>query len=193
MSGVTARMRQIGAHWAFGTIAAIATGVLITVLHRGGQALCHETYGAPLSNLPLQQAWTLLWASVYVDAWQGCESKAAFQVWLDYPFILAYASFFFFLGLRCEHAAARRGMSSLALVARRSAWGGLVAGLFDCLENVGLLDMILREPAGFVPLLTSVCSTLKFVLIGNSLFVGANVGVAVFSRRFRQQPAAEAG
>ncbi|HML11937.1 MAG TPA: hypothetical protein VK456_01440 [Xanthobacteraceae bacterium] len=187
MIGVEA-LRRIGASCALGVVAAFATGALGAVLIIRGAEYCG---GIPLGNVPLQQAWTIDNASAIVEAWHRgrCECKAANQVWLDYLFILAYASLLFFIGLTGERAAARRGMSRLAFVAGLSACGGLLAGLFDCLENVGLLVMILHGPMPVVPFLTSVCSSLKFMLTSFSAIVGLIVLAAVLIHWSRQRRA----
>jgi hypothetical protein len=167
MAGLSKRMRQIGASWTFGAVAAIATIVLATILH-----ITADCAGISVANLPLQQAWTAAQASSIVAGWHGCQSEAINQVLLDYLFIPAYVGLLVFFGLRSRRTAERRGIPVLACVASLSARGALVAGLFDCLENIGLIAMIAwEEPPPIVPFLTSLFSSVKFLLIAISLLV----------------------
>lgn len=174
MVGPSTKIRQFGASAAFGAVTAIAAVVLAVILN-----LNADCNGISVANFPLQQAWELDRAKWIVKNWpEVCKVQAANQVWLDYPFILAYSGLLFFIGLKGRQAAERRNLSALAFIAGLSAWGGLLGGLFDCLENIGLLVMILREPAPITPVLTSICSSLKIVLSANTVLVGINVFVA---------------
>jgi hypothetical protein len=103
---------------------------------------------------------------------------------LDYPFIVAYVALFVFFGLRSRRAAERRGMSGLACAAGASAWGALVAGVCDCLEDIGLIIMIgWDNPPPIVPLLTSLFSSAKWLLIAINLLVTITTIAAVFIHR----------
>ncbi len=190
MVGLSPRMRRIGASWVFGIIAFIAFAVLMAILE-----VHADCGGTSVRNLSLQLAWDVTKARDVVKLWNhaGCSSQAASQVWLDYLFIPAYVSFLFFVGLRSQQAAERRGMSTLAVIAGLSAWGALLAGLFDCLENVGLLVMILKGQASIIcplVLLTSLVSTLKWLLIVASGFVGLTVLVRVIVHCWKQHESA---
>jgi len=177
MEGLSKRMRGIGASWTFGAVAAIATIVLATILHINA-----DCNGTSVANVPLQRAWTSAEASSIVAGWHGCKREAVDQVLLDYLFIPAYVALLVFFALRSRRAAERRGMPGLACIAGLSAWGALVAGVFDCLENIGLLVMIgWEEPPPIVPLLTSLFSLLKFVLFFLNVAVTLITACAVFS------------
>jgi len=182
-------LRRIGASWTFGAIALIAGIVLFKILDMNS-----DCNGISVKNFWLQLAWTVNNARGVTDPWRGaCNSQAADQVWLDYLFIPAYVSFLFFIGLRAKQAADRSGMLTLAGIASQSARGALFAGLFDCLENAGLLVMILKGPTSIVwpvPSLTSLFSTLKWLLILASGFVGLIVLVRVIVHKWKQQGSA---
>ena len=149
--------------------------------------------GVSIANIPLQFAWNVKTATEIVDKWQGsCKILAANQVCIDYLFILAYVSLLFFIGLRCERAAARREMPTLAFIGRLSAWGGLLAGVFDCFENIGLLTMIHRGPATPVPSLTTLCASAKSALLANSAGVGLVTLEAVVVHWWRRRESSSA-
>jgi hypothetical protein len=175
MSSMSARLRRIGASCTFGAVALIATIVLTIVLH-----INSDCNGTSVKNFWLQQAWTVENARAVVDGWHECERAAVEQVLLDYLFILAYVALLVFIGLRSRRAAELRDMSALACAARVPVWGGLIAGVFDCLENVGLLVMIgWRDLPPIVPLLTSLCSLFKWLLILISFGIGIVTGIVV--------------
>jgi hypothetical protein len=76
--------------------------------------------------------------------------------------------------LTTEQAAATAGYARLAYVARLAAWGGLLAGALDCLENIGLLVMLSGSISSATVLATSICAGVKFAL---AIFVLALAGL----------------
>ena len=81
------------------------------------------------------------------------------------------AGLLLYVGFAVERLAQARGLSSLAYGAHLAAWGGLIAGGLDCLENVGLLVMLGGHPTTPVAFLTSAFASLKFALAGAAIAV----------------------
>lgn len=124
-------------------------------------------------GIKLQQAWTSSAAAAIINRWKanGQADNAARQVLLDFLFIAAYAYLLFAFGSAAARDAGNRGLPWLAEIAGYGAVAGLVAGVLDIVENVGLLTMIWWTTAKPIPLLTSLASTGKFALIGPSYLV----------------------
>jgi|GEM_PF-3000178 len=117
--------------------------------------------------ISLELAWSATKADKVVRSWNTDELKrTAFnQVALDFIFIAGYTSLLLAVAIASERAANAAGIAWLASVAHLAAFGGLAAGLLDCLENCGLFAMLaghINDPIAFV---TSVCAWTKFALI----------------------------
>lgn len=149
----------------FRVIALIVTLAMMYILAvQGGQL---RNQHAPHGVLSLEFAWTGTNAQEVVDSWKSPRVKRAAyrQVALDFIFIPAYAALLLAIALSAKRAANAAGLTSLAWTAGLAACGAVAAGIFDCLENIGLLAMIagcINTPAAF---LTALFASAKFALI----------------------------
>jgi hypothetical protein len=173
MKGFLQQFSAAAASPAFGVVALVVTLLMMCFLARQGEQL--ETTEAPKRVVSLELAWTKPCAEKIIGSWNRKEvhGVAVKQVLLDYIFIAGYACLLLYTGLAAEKAAQAAGLSSLAHAAHFGAWGGLIAGGLDCLENVGLLAMLWGHPTAAVALMTSAFAFLKFVLAGVAIVVSA--------------------
>lgn len=81
-------------------------------------------------------------AEVLADLGGEGRDAARTQLWLDYPYLIAYG---LFLSLACTAIADRaraRGKIRWQRVGELLAWGALGAALFDAIENAALLSIL---------------------------------------------------
>jgi hypothetical protein len=153
----------------FGGIALITTVALMTLLSIHGQDL--KTDDAPSRIVSLELAWSKVAAEKVIKSWSEDQHQTAVaQVLVDFIFIAAYACLLLYMGMASATWAQARGLSAIAPVAIAAGLGGVAAGVFDCLENFGLLAMLWGKPTGVLAVLTSLFATLKFVLGTNAIF-----------------------
>jgi hypothetical protein len=114
----------------------------------------------------------------------GSEGRdaARTQLWLDFPYLVAYG---LFLSLACTAIAARaRGQGEVRWqrAGELLAWGALGAALFDAIENVSLLRILAGHADQPYPAIADVAALAKFAL---SIAAGAYalVGWIVLRRR----------
>jgi hypothetical protein len=91
-------------------------------------------------------------------------SAARTSLWLDYPYLVAYA---LFLGLACvsmSERARRLGRERWAAAGFLLAWAGPLAGLLDAVENAALLRVLAGHPEQPYPAIAFLCAVPKFVL-----------------------------
>jgi len=158
----------------FGATALIVTVVLMVILGCQGQELA--TSHAPSRIVSLELAWSQAAAEQIIESWAPEQLQTAInQVLVDFIFIAGYSCLLLHMGLASGRRAQARGLSALAPVAQAAGWGGFGAGMFDCLENFGLLAMLWSRPTELLALSTSVFATVKFALAINAIFVSANV------------------
>jgi hypothetical protein len=117
-----------------------------------------------------------------LEAWgEAGRARAAQILWLDFLFLAAYAPG---LALLCAAASDReraRG-SRLADVGAALAWGQLIAGCLDAVENLALLRTLAATEPGLWPALATACAVPKFSLVGAGLIFVIASGLA---SRFR--------
>lgn len=169
MAGLMERLQPVASHYLFGVISLVVTMAVLLVLGAQGQKLATDE--APRGVLSLEFAWTGDGARTIIGSWKGYEDVAVRQVLLDFIFIAGYGCFLLFLGLTAEKVARTHGLPSLAYAAHLAAWAGVIAGVFDCFENFGLLAMIQRGPTTAVALPTSLFATVKFALAVGAIAV----------------------
>ena len=124
-----------------------------------------KTNHAPLGIISLQLAGSAQSARLVVYDWHPRERlAAAFELGLDYLFLLSY-SLWFFLG--CRWSASRYGRSNptRGTLFAWLSWGAIVAGLLDCVENVILLIFLQSDGKSVLYPLAFWCAVVKFLLI----------------------------
>lgn len=93
-------------------------------------------------------------------------SAAHLSLLLDYGYMLSYGLFFCLAGFMIRDTARARGWRRLAAVGVVVPFFALAAAAFDASENVALLLTLAGNGGSFVPPFATVCSTIKFTLIG---------------------------
>ena len=120
----------------------------------------------PLGILNLEFAYNATKVNSVIEVWASMSSidnirAAKFNTQLDFIFLLFYSCLLFYL---CRELAASTA-GSLRSVGRYLAHGALAAGLFDILENAGMLVSLNGHSTDTVALLTFTCSVLKWGLV----------------------------
>ncbi|NMO18532.1 hypothetical protein HPC49_52400 [Pyxidicoccus fallax] len=113
--------------------------------------------------LALEFVWTPEQALALLDAWGPLKYDAArMSVWVDFPFIAAYATLLMGLVLLAARAS-RGGLQRLGLGLALVPW---LAGLLDVVENLCLLRILdgpADPPGPLVTMLAGTCATAKFL------------------------------
>jgi hypothetical protein len=131
------------------------------------------TPAAPYGIVSHQLAWTPEKAQAILNSWSGRASMfAAFGLGLDFLFIPSYV---FTVGLGALLAAGRH--RNMAVWLRKlgiyATYGVFIGAVFDVLENIlqaqQFLNGIVTAP---VTVLTGICASLKFGLLGLGLLYG---------------------
>jgi len=78
--------------------------------------------------------------------------------------------------------------AGLSRVATCTAWAGIIAGICDVFENIGLLTMLWANPFNPVPFVTSLFATVKFFLVAWAVFVFLGVLVWPTGKNRRCRP-----
>lgn len=84
---------------------------------------------------------------------------------VDYAYMVSYGGFFTLAGLATRDLAAGQGSSRLAAAGRVVPFFAAVAACFDAIENVFLLIALGGHGSAAAPLIATVCSSIKWVLI----------------------------
>jgi hypothetical protein len=110
-------------------------------------------------------------------------SAAHLSLVLDYGYMLSYGLFFCLAGLAIRDSARRRGWRRLAAAGVVVPFFALAAAAFDASENVALLLTLAGNGGSFTPPFATVCSTIKFTLIGIAiLYVLCGLALRVSAR-----------
>lgn len=97
--------------------------------------------------------------------------------------MLSYGLFFCLAGLAIRGIARERGWRRLAVAGIMVPFFALAAAAFDATENVALLLTLAGNGGSFAPPFATVCSAIKFTLIGIAiLYVLCGLAVRVRAR-----------
>jgi hypothetical protein len=133
---------------------------------------------APLGIVSLEIAGSAAAADGIVRAWEPVRDRAMVEQALDFVFPFAYATV---LALTCAWVA-RRGVART--VASAAAWGALLAGALDLVENVPLMHAIVTGAASDAGMALSVAAALgKFVLLAAGVAVAIVGTLVAWARR----------
>jgi len=162
-------------------VASIAlTAVVALPMARLGAPLTTET--APYGIASFELAGDLATAQAMVESW-GEQGRlcAGIQLGLDYLFLVAYATC---IALGCTLVstwltarAARMARLGVAL-----AWGALLSGALDAVENWALVRVLIDSESAAMPVVAWWCAVPKFLLVLAGLAycaVGLLVGLLV--------------
>ncbi|MFZ1926438.1 MAG: hypothetical protein WAU42_09875 [Solirubrobacteraceae bacterium] len=84
---------------------------------------------------------------------------------VDYAYMVSYGGFFLLAGLATRDLAIRRGWRRLAAAGAIVPFFAVAAACFDAVENVFLLIALGGNRGNTAPLIATVCSSIKWVLI----------------------------
>jgi hypothetical protein len=115
----------------------------------------------------------------------GAEGRrlARLGLLLDYGYMLSYGLFFALAGFAIRDTARARGWRRMARVGIVVPYFALAAACFDASENAALLLTLGGHGSSFAPPLATVCSSIKWTLIGIAiLYVVAGLVLLLRSR-----------
>lgn len=158
-------------------VSALASLGLMLLLNLTGAPL--TTSAAPTGIVSYELAGSVEKAAAILASWDATAQRAAaFNLGLDYLFMLAYGLAFSLACWMAGDTLRARGRP-LASLARPLATGAWLAAAFDAVENFALTSMLLGGAASAPwPGVARLCALLKFAL----LFVGlvyASYGLVV--------------
>ncbi len=172
-------------------VSALASMVLMLLLNLTGSSL--TTSVAPMGIVSYELAGSVEKATAILASWDAAAQRAAaFNLGLDYLFMLAYGLAFSLACWMAGDALRARGWP-LASLAGPLATGAWLAAAFDAVENFALTSMLLVGAASAPwPEIARVCAWLKFTLLFLGLvyaFYGLVVKLAF--RRYFTNPAGD--
>jgi len=110
-------------------------------------------------------------------------SAAHLSLILDYGYMLSYGLFFMLAGFAIRDAARTRNWRGLAAAGMIVPFFAIAAATFDATENVALLLTLAGHGGSFAPPFATVCSAIKFTLIGIAiLYVVCGLALQARSR-----------
>lgn len=127
-----------------------------------------QGYGASISEFEF--AGSSSHAAQIMAEW-GSEGRrlAHLGLLLDYGYMLSYGLFFALAGFAVRDAARVRGWRRMARAGRIVPYFTLAAAGFDASENVALLLTLGGHGGSFAPPFATVCSSIKWILIGTAI------------------------
>lgn len=104
-----------------------------------------------------------------MDEWgEEGQDAARQQLWIDFPFLLAYGTLLTLLLAATRDLALERGWRRLSSIGRFAITFGALSAGFDALENICLLITLDGGGAAF-PVLATIFATIKFALLGAAI------------------------
>jgi hypothetical protein len=164
-------LHDVATQCIFGLLAfAVAAGMGVYLKYQGEKL-------KPPGIICFELAFTASRARRIVEGWSGFREVAVGQVRADYLFIAGYTGSFLFVCFHAADYARHSGHANLAGAADLAGYGALIAGLLDCVENVGLLRMLAGGISTPVVLVTSLSAAVKFALLGMALVAAGAVSL----------------
>lgn len=176
-------LERLGKHAFRVYFAASLAGTLLTLgvmvhLARGFEGrtgVNGERYGI----IAFEFARTPAKAAAILETWgQEGAAAATVQTWADFAFILAYMAS---LSGACIWVVRRypHAYPAWRNAGRAFAWGMLLAGLCDVVENMALLQVLSGAVEARYTQTAYGCALIKFIIVGAALvyFLGGGVGV----------------
>jgi hypothetical protein len=115
-------------------------------------------------------------AQAIVDAWSETDRiRAGFSLGIDYLYMPVYSTT---IALACVLAAFVLKRTAWRSIGLLLAWGLWAAAIFDAVENVALLTILLGNNVAPWPQVAQICATIKFGLILAGLLYAA-MGLAL--------------
>lgn len=92
-------------------------------------------------------------------------NAAKWAIWMDFPFILLFASFLSLLMRAAADRCRDFGSASLERIGRKTWAAPIVAGSCDVIEDIGLLAILYGSTSNWAPALATVFAVAKFILL----------------------------
>ena len=168
---------------------ALVLAALVVAASAWMNAMLPGMDGASTGILSFELARTPERAAEIVDVWRaaGRIDDARLQLWVDYPYMVAYG---LLLSLGCIWARDRalvRGRPGLARAGYLLAWGALVAAILDAVENA-LLFAVLRDPSSGAIGFATAAASAKLVLLVAAMGLIAAAGAGGLRERMGRRP-----
>lgn len=164
-------LHDVATHCIFGLLALpVAAGMGVYLKYQGARL-------KPPGIIGFEFAFTAAKAKRIIDSWSDYRDVAVKQVRADYLFIAGYTCSLLFICFHAADYARQSGHGNLASAADLAGYGALLAGVLDCIENVGLLRMLAGHISTPVVLVTSLSAAAKFALLAMALVVAGAVSV----------------
>lgn len=167
----------------------VLAGTLILALIMAKVGAPLKTENTPLGIINLELAFNGKYASAirldWLYSFSGSMSKVAIAIrhtWLDFVFIFFY-SYFLFYGCKSVSDSLSGFVSKMG---RWIAVGALYAGLFDIIENIGILLMMKGYITNGIALATGIFSAVKWVIVVVALGYVALAGPISILRKKRE-------
>jgi len=121
-------------------------------------------------------------AQAIIDAWSETDRiRAGFSLGIDYLYMPVYSTT---IALACVLAAWVLKSKAWRSIGLLLAWGLWAAAIFDAIENVALLTILLGNNVAPWPQIAQICATIKFALIlAGLLYAVAGVIAKVAARK----------
>ena len=138
---------------------------MIVVLQQQGKSL--RTAHTPLAIVSLELANTEEEAQEVLMAWKPTTSStnlintAQTNIRLDFIFIFFYSLFLFAACRKIRYHSQKWQKKA----GKNFAYGALIAGGFDIIENIIMLDTLNGDYGFFSTIFTFICASIKFILI----------------------------
>lgn len=163
--------------WAFG----VAAAVLFALLGVADREM--QDAGGP-GIVPFELAWSSERAAEILAEWgEGGQDAARLSLWLDFPFLAAYAGFLTLAVLAVRDAASARGRFRYARPATAIAALPAIAAACDAVENVNLLLVLDGDADTAAPSLAAAFATAKFaILTAAILYLVAGLAILAATR-----------
>lgn len=169
--------------WRLFLITLILTIVVAAGLRGQGQSLITDQ--SPKGIVTFELIGTMEGAQRIIDSWgERGRIMAGLNLGLDYLFMLVYACA---LGLGCVLASGVYGKCCPAIGRLGSpfAWGSLLAGLLDAIENYALIELLLGSSNDLWPAVARWCALPKFGLVAIALIYVAIGGLTALVFKFK--------
>ena len=172
---------------AFWVFFALAVALMVALQLLGAPL---KTADAPSGIVSYELAGSAAQSQRVLASWDaGTRASAGLNLGLDYLFIAAYVAA---IGMGCSLLAVsiRPRVRVLAWIGVVLAWGQLLAGALDALENVALLSLLLGAGPGTWPAVARACAIPKFLIVALGLLYLLVAGVAALvGKGFGKRPA----
>lgn len=170
-----------GYQWLLFAVLAAATVFVGRQLARQGAPL--TTDATPHGVLHIEFPWTSARAGEIVEHWrgEGLLATARRQVRFDFLYLILYPVTLSLL----TSLVAGSATGTVALLGVATAWGVLLSGALDAVENIAILRMLSGSLGAPLPQVATIAATIKFTLVFGAFFYICAGGVLVAIRFLR--------